>query len=73
MSIREAQNKSIVRKYAELTNARDLDAAFAHFSPSFIDHAVRLAACRREIFQPTFALYLRLIQTGESICLQFRP
>jgi hypothetical protein len=50
-----------------------LDAAFAHFSPSFIDHAVRLAACRREIFQPTFALYLRLIQTGESICLQFRP
>ena len=35
------QNKSIVRKYAELTNARDLDAAFAHFSPSFVDHAVR--------------------------------
>ncbi len=35
------QNKSIVRKYTELTNARDLDGAFAHFSPGFVDHAVR--------------------------------
>lgn len=35
------QNKSIVRKSAELINARDLDGAFAHFSPSFVDHAVR--------------------------------
>jgi predicted ester cyclase len=35
------QNKAIVRKYTELTNARDLDGAFAHFSPSFVDHAVR--------------------------------
>jgi steroid delta-isomerase-like uncharacterized protein len=35
------QNKAVIRKYAELTNARDLDAAFAHFSPSFVDHAVR--------------------------------
>jgi steroid delta-isomerase-like uncharacterized protein len=35
------QNKSIVRKYTELTNARDLDGAFAHFSPNFVDHAVR--------------------------------
>jgi predicted ester cyclase len=41
MTTREAQNKSIVRKYAELTNARDLDGAFDHFSPSFVDHAVR--------------------------------
>ena len=39
MSIEE--NKSIVRKYIELTNARDLDAAFAQFDPSFVDHAVR--------------------------------
>ena len=39
MSIEE--NKAIVRKYIELTNARDLDAAFAHFDPSFVDHAVR--------------------------------
>jgi predicted ester cyclase len=35
------QNKSIVRKYTELTNARDLEGAFAHFGPSFVDHAVR--------------------------------
>jgi len=39
MSIEE--NRSIVRKYTELINARDLDAAFAYFSPSFVDHAVR--------------------------------
>ena len=35
------QNKAVIRKYAELTNARDLDGAFAHFSPGFVDHAVR--------------------------------
>ena len=35
------QNKAVIRKYAELTNARDLEEAFAHFSPSFVDHAVR--------------------------------
>ncbi|HLO29529.1 MAG TPA: ester cyclase [Anaerolineales bacterium] len=35
------QNKAVIRKYAELTNARDLEGAFAHFSPSFVDHAVR--------------------------------
>ena len=35
------QNKSIVRKYNELTNARDLDSAFAYFSPGFVDHVVR--------------------------------
>jgi len=39
MSIEES--KAIVRSYTELTNARDLDAAFAHFSPSVVDHAVR--------------------------------
>jgi len=39
MSIEE--NKAIVRSYTELTNARDLEGAFAHFSPSFFDHAVR--------------------------------
>ena len=35
------QNKAIVRSYTELTNARDLESAFDHFSPSFVDHAVR--------------------------------
>jgi len=39
MSIED--NKAIVRSYTELTNARDLEGAFAHFSPSFVDHAVR--------------------------------
>jgi predicted ester cyclase len=41
MTTREAQNKAVIRKYAELTNTRDLDGAFAHFSSSFVDHAVR--------------------------------
>ena len=41
MTTREAQNKAVIRKYAELTNTRDLDGAFAHFSPGFVDHAVR--------------------------------
>ena len=35
------QNKAVIRKYAELTNARDLESAFAQFSPNFVDHAVR--------------------------------
>jgi predicted ester cyclase len=42
MTIREAQNKAIVRTYTGLTNARDLEAAFAHFSPGIVDHAVPL-------------------------------
>jgi len=35
------QNKTIVRRYTELANARDLDGAFSHFGPGFVDHAVR--------------------------------
>ena len=32
------QNKAVIRKFAELINAKNLDAALALFSPDFIDH-----------------------------------
>jgi predicted ester cyclase len=32
------QNKAVVRRYTELANARDLDGAFGHFGPGFVDH-----------------------------------
>ena len=41
MSTREVQNKAIVRKFGERMNAQDGEGALAHFSPSFVDHAVR--------------------------------
>jgi len=41
MSTREVQNKAIVRKFGERMNAQDVEGALAHFSPSFVDHAVR--------------------------------
>jgi len=32
------QNKALIRKFAALINAKDLDAALALFSPDFVDH-----------------------------------
>ena len=35
------QNKAIIRNYTELAYARDLDGAFSHVGPGFVDHTVR--------------------------------
>jgi predicted ester cyclase len=66
------QNKSIVRNYTELTNARYLDGAFAHFSPGFVDHAVRPgmpsgSAGTRLLFNMLFTAFPDLHATIEDI------
>lgn len=32
------QNKALIRKFADLINARDLDTALSLFNPNFVDH-----------------------------------
>lgn len=66
------QNKAIVRNHTELTNARDLDGAFAHFSPGFVDHAVSPGmppgiAGTRLLFNMIFAAFPDLHATIEDI------
>jgi predicted ester cyclase len=72
MSIREAQNKAIVRSYTGLTNARDLEAAFAHLSPVIVDHAVPLGmppgiAGTRSFFNMLFTAFPDLHATIEDL------
>lgn len=66
------QNKAVIRKYAELTNARDLDGALAYFDPSFVDHAVRQGMPTgiegaRIFFRMLFTAFPDLHETIEDI------
>jgi predicted ester cyclase len=65
-------NKAIVRNYTELTNAKDLEGAFAHVSPDFVDHAVRPGmpqgiAGTRLLFNMLFTAFPDLHATIEDI------
>jgi len=76
------QNKALVRRFADLVNAHDLDSAFALCSSDFVDHALPPGTPQgvegsRQFFLGTFAAlpdahgtFLNMVAEGDLVASQ---